>query len=117
MAKITEKERVQADQKRVNQNSKNVYQPWEEDYSCDMLEEYYYGKQVQGEGTAWDSRKYVINLFYPSINLSKPSLLFQIPKYTVTPRINRIDDPQSDVEARAKLSNLIIFPTWMDAIR
>jgi hypothetical protein len=103
MPRLTEKERVQSDLKRLASNTQNVYRKWEDEYSCDMLEEYYYGKQYQGESNSWDQRKYVINLFYPSINISKPSLLFQIPKYKVTARPTRIDDPLSDVEARAKL--------------
>lgn len=102
MAKLTDKERVGQWDKRITAASK-VYEDWAAEYSCDMLEEYYYGKQWQGESAEWDKRKYVINLFYPSINISKPSLLFQLPKYRVTPLMTRMDDQYSDVAARAKL--------------
>lgn len=103
MPKPTEKERVGSWDKKVASASKNVYDPWADEYSCDMLEEYYYGKQWKDQSSEWAQRKYVINLFYPSINISKPSMLFQLPKFRVTPRPTRIDDPMSDVEARAKL--------------
>ena len=104
MAKISDKERVGAWQRRVAASTKNVYEPWADDYSVDMLEEYFYGlKQWQGESSQWDQRKYVINLFYPSVKISMPSMLFQVPKYKVDPKPTRVDDPMSDVVARAKL--------------
>ena len=103
MARITDKERVSADLRRVAQSTKNVYEPWEKEYSCDLLEDYYYGKQWQGEDEEWLRRKYVINLFFPSVNISEPSILFQPPVFKVTARPSRIDDPSSDAEARAKL--------------
>src|SRR4030095_9383520 len=100
MPKPPHLEQVRADQRRVTENTKNVYQPWEDDYQCDLLEQYFYGKQWQGDD---DKKKYLINLVYTAIKLSKPSLLFQIPAFKVTPRITRIDDPLSDADARAKL--------------
>lgn len=104
MAKPSDKDRVGAWDSRIARATKNEFEPWEQEYSTDMIEEYYYGKQQHGEQSQeWVQRKYVINLFYPSINISKPSMLFSIPKYHVTARPNRIDDPLSDVEARAKL--------------
>ncbi len=103
MPRVSDKERVAAWDKRVAASTKNVYEKWEEKFSCDMLEEYYYGQQWQGESAEWNQRKYVINIFYPSINIARPSMLFSLPKYKVTPRPTRIDDPMSDVEARAKL--------------
>lgn len=104
MPKVAERDRVVAWQRRVASSTKNVYEPWANDYSVDMLEEYFYGlKQWQDESTQWDQRKYVINLFYPSVKISMPSMLFQVPKYKIDPKPTRIDDPLSDVQARAKL--------------
>ena len=102
MAKTPERDRVGADQKQVKQASE-VTKQWEEDYACELLEQYFYGRQWEGDTNDWNKKKYVINLFFPSIEISKPSLLFQVPKYKVIPRPTRIDDPLSDVEARAKL--------------
>lgn len=102
MSKITEKERVARWNRRTVQSSKD-YEDWVNEWSPDLLEQYYYGKQWQGESGEWNKRKYVINLFYPSVNIAKPSFLFRLPKYTVKPRIVRMDDPASDAEARAKL--------------
>ncbi len=103
MPKVSDKERVSAWDKRVTRSTRNDYEPWEEEYSCDLLEEYYAGKQWKEQSAEWSQRKYVINLFYPSINISKPSLLFHIPKYRVTANPARLDDPLSDVQVRAKL--------------
>lgn len=103
MPKRTDKERVQEWETRALSNSKNEYEPWEQEYSCDMLEEYFLGKQWQEQSAEWNQRKYVINMFYPSIKISQPSLLYSLPSYRVTPRPSRMDDPLSDVEVRAKL--------------
>ena len=102
MPKQTDKDRVSQDQNQVNR-SNAVYNDWEQKWSPDLCELYYYGDQIEGDSQEWSQRKYVINLFFPSIEISKPSLLFQIPKYNVTPRMNRTDDPMSDAAARAKL--------------
>ena len=102
MARITDKERVAQWDKRAAASGKH-HEEWSTLFSCDLLEDYYYGKQWDDEDSEWAKRRYVINLFYPSINISKPSLLFNIPTYRIKPRPTRIDDPLSDVEARAKL--------------
>src|SRR5262245_28848192 len=102
MPRKSEKDRVATDQKQAKA-SDDIYKEWEDRWSCDLLEKYYYGEQWSGDTDDFSQRKYVINLFYPSINISKPSLLFQVPKYSVTPRPTRIDDPMSDATARAKL--------------
>lgn len=100
---IPEKDRVGAWDKRITSAGK-VNRDWSEEFDCDLLEQMYYGHQwLSSETEEWEKRKYVINLFYPAINISKPSLLFSVPKYKVTPRPNRTDDPLSTVEARAKL--------------
>lgn len=103
MSRISESDRVKADQKQAKR-ADDAYKEWEDEYSCTMLEEYRLGKQWQGDSKDWSNRKYCINLFYPSINISKASTLLQIPKYKITPDPNRSSgDPLSDVEARAKL--------------
>jgi hypothetical protein len=68
-----------------------------------MLEEYYYGHQWSGDSQAWDQRKYVINMFYPSIKISMPQAMFSVPSFTIEPKKTRTDDPASDAEAKAKL--------------
>lgn len=107
MAKPTDKERVGAWLKRVNSGSK-VVQDWAEEFDCDILEQFYYGHQWPNDDADFDRRKYVINLHFPAINISKPSMLFSTPKYKVTPRPNRINDPLSDVETRAKLQEVTL---------
>jgi hypothetical protein len=98
---------VQAWETRVKMGT-DMHKDWAEKYSVDMLENYYYGHQWQGESSEWEARKYVINMFFPSINISSPSMLFELPKYTVAPRITRSDDPYSDVVARAKLQEDVL---------
>ncbi len=107
MPRPSDKDRIRADQNRVNRASV-AYKDWEDRWSCDMLEQYCYGEQWQGDDQQWDKRKYVINLFNASVNISKPSLLFQVPTYRVTPRLTRTDDKYSEVEARAKLQEDVL---------
>lgn len=103
MPKLTERERVQGWQSKVNAANK-VYAAWAQKYVPDTLENYYYGHQHLNDETAEiENRQYVINLFYPSINIRKPSLLFFRPKVRVDARPGRNDDPGTDVEARARL--------------
>ena len=102
MARPTDKERVGAWDKRISTASKQ-HREWADEFDCDILEQMYYGHQWANEEDDFDQKKYVINLFYPAINISKPSMLFSIPKFKVTPRPNRTDDPLSNVELRAKL--------------
>ena len=102
MARQTDKDRVLVWEERIQAGSK-IHDEWNEKYACDMTEQYYYGHQWQGETEEWAQRKYVINLFFPSINIDKPSMLFALPNYKVTPKPSRLDDPLSDVEVRAKL--------------
>lgn len=102
MAKPSEIDRVKAWDKRIVTASK-THRDWSEEFDTDQLEQFYYGHQWATDDQDWDKRKYVINLFYPAINISKPSLLFGTPKYAVRPRPSRSDDPLSNVEARAKL--------------
>lgn len=102
MPKRTEKDRVANFQTRVNASNK-MHGKWSKRYACDTLEDYYYGHQCDNETDEIEKRKYVINLFYPSINIRKPSLLFTRPKVRVEPRPGRNDDPNSDLEERARL--------------
>ena len=102
MAKKSEKDRVGEWDKNVTRAGKEVTEPWEEKFRCKDTENYYYGKQY-GDLDDDDRRRYVINLFYPDINISMPSMLYDLPKYKVEPRPSKINDPLSDAEARAKL--------------
>lgn len=102
MAKSSEKDRVGKWDERVARAGKDVTEEWERDFRCKDTEDYYYGKQY-GTLADDDKRRYVINLFYPDVNISMPSMLFDLPKYNVRPRFAKINDPLSDAEARAKL--------------
>lgn len=96
MARTPEIDRVKQDQRQCADADK-IFKEWSDKYKCDQLEDYYYGHQAKADDG------YVINMFYPSVNIAKPSMMFQLPKYKVTARPNRSDDPMSDVEMRAKL--------------
>src|SRR4249920_1122049 len=102
MAKLTEKDRVGVWDKRVIESGKKITQDWEQKFRCTDTEAYYYGKQYL-EMEDDDRKKYVINLFFSDINISMPSMLFDLPKYAVKPRLARMDDPLSDAEVKAKL--------------
>src|ERR1051325_3298772 len=102
MARPADKDRVKAAQEQVNA-ANTVYNKWTETFNPDLLEEYYYGLQWKNDTTESERRKYVINLFYPSLKIRQPSLLFFRPKVRIDPRPGRNDDAGTDVEARARL--------------
>lgn len=80
---------------------------WEGQYNPDVLEDYYCGFQWDPDAEdnlpGVDHMPRVVNLFFPSIEIIKPSLFFHNPRFKVTPRPSRLDDPLTNVEARAKL--------------
>lgn len=102
MPKPSDKERVSRKQNDIDAAEK-VYKKWDQTYSPDLLERYYYGLQWQNDVAELDKRKYVINMFYPSLKVRQPSLLFFRPKVRIEPRPGRNDDSHTDIEARAKL--------------
>lgn len=80
--------------------SDKIYDRWESDFACDLLEEYYLGHQwnEQVPGT-----HYTINMCYPTVETRIPSLIFFHPKVHVTPVPSRADDVGSHLDARARL--------------
>lgn len=63
-------------------NSANKYfEKWENKYRCRLLSDYVEGLQ-KAEGTVG----YVLNLFYSSIKVKKPSLIFSRPTFTLAPK-------------------------------
>jgi hypothetical protein len=100
MGRTKEKDRVSVWQDRVASANK-IYQQWEKEFEADRLEKYYYGKQW---GNCQDPQgKYVINLFFSTIETNKPSTLFYRPTVKVAGRPARRDDPGTLVDERAKL--------------
>ncbi len=85
-----------------------AYLEWEADYEPDVLMEYYKGFQwswqdIQDRPQA-DHLPRVVNLFFPSVELIKPSLFFPGVRFKVAPRPARVSgDPLTQVNARAKL--------------
>lgn len=102
MARPTDKERVAQKQEDINAANR-VYDKWAETYNPDLLERYYYGLQWANETSDWNKRKYVINMFYPSLKIRQPSLLFFRPKVRIEARPGRNDDANTNIEARARL--------------
>lgn len=90
-------------QKRVDQSTK-LYESWADRYKVEKLEDYFLGHQWP-EGY---EENYVINLFYPSINIRKPSLYFFNPRAKVEPKGPRLDDFGSSLQERANLRQDIL---------
>ena len=61
---------------------------WENKFRCSLLEEYYEGFQWKNkiEKSTVNYNPYAINLFYSTIKIKLASLLFQCPKYVLSPR-------------------------------
>jgi len=80
-----------------------IYKEWEESYECKHLTEYYCGKQWRGWGDDEAKDKYVTNLFFPTLEIRLPSLLFYKPQAKCEPRPSRADDLNEQAGARAEL--------------
>jgi hypothetical protein len=67
---------------RVNKADK-YYESWSNKFDCDTLEEYYYGFQWKDGSPDSKYRRYVINMIFATLEVKKPSLLFQNPLFRV----------------------------------
>lgn len=67
---------------RANKATK-YYDTWNNKFECDTLEEYYYGFQWKDGSPNCKYRRYVINLVFATLEVKKPSLLFQNPVFKV----------------------------------
>lgn len=83
-------------------SANKLYENWEEDYQCQVLQEYWQGHQWKDDANP-DQMRYTINLVYASLETRLPSLAFFRPRLNVTPRPNRTDDPMSFTDARMRL--------------
>lgn len=80
--------------------SQAAYDEWARTYKPAELEAYYRG---DGQWPEAQRGNYVCNLFYQSIEVRRPSLVFGIPKVRLEPRPNKADDPDSSIVARSQL--------------
>lgn len=53
------------------------YGDWSDKFKCDTLEEYYYGFQWKDGSTAVKYDRYTINFIFSTLEIKKPTLLFQ----------------------------------------
>ena len=90
------------------------YGEWEGKFRCKMLEDYY-------EGFQWKQRRdypttnylpYTINLFYSTIKIKLSSLLFQKPKYIISPNPGNLnwneDFAVQSAEIKQDVLNVIV---------
>lgn len=80
--------------------SQAAYDEWDATYEPAKLESYYRG---DGQWPLAQRGNYVCNLFYQSIEVRRPSLMFGLPKVRLEPRPNRSDDPGSTIVPRSRL--------------
>lgn len=80
--------------------SQASYDEWANIYEPDKLEAYYRG---DGQWPIGQRGNYVCNLFYQSIEVRRPSLMFGTPKVRLEPRPNRVDDPGTTLIPRSRL--------------
>lgn len=80
------------------ESSNKVYDAWSRFFLTDKNEDYYYGKQWDTyEDEFEDSyREYVTNEIFTAIGVKMPSLLFQMPVFSIRPKPSRMDyDPDA----------------------
>lgn len=102
MARATEAERVKTMEGRIRSANK-LYDNWAQRFETATLEEYYLGRQHQGITEEAAKKMYVINLVFSSIEVNKPSLIFNRPQVRIQPRPQHNYDLGSQSEARARL--------------
>jgi hypothetical protein len=110
--KVSEEKRVQSWQSRLASGNR-VYQAWDTRFKPSVLQDYYLGKQWQGQAEAEAQQKYTINLIFPTIETQLPSLLFAKPQVTVEPRPPHADDIGSQAGQRAHLIQNVL-QTFID---
>lgn len=98
----SEASRIKTWEDRIRSSGK-LYNSWSGEFETKKLEEYYKGKQHRGISEEEAKKRYVINLVYSSIEVNKPSLVFDRPQVRVQSRPSRMEDFGSNSEARAKL--------------
>jgi len=62
------------------------YENWSNRFKCNTLEEYYYGFQWSDGSPNTSYERYVINFVFSTIEVKKPTLLFQNVGYRVKPK-------------------------------
>jgi len=71
---------------RINKATE-YYDDWSNKFNCNLMEEYFYGFQHSGT----ERRKYVINLIFSTIEIKKPTLLFQNLVFRIKPKPKSVD--------------------------
>ena len=103
MPKRTQLDRLKRWTARVDASDK-IYKDWASTFKVDKLEPYYQGRQwPEGEADRARDTRYVINLFFPTIEIDLPNLLFHYPKAKIRPQAPRANDRGSDLADRAAL--------------
>lgn len=87
--------------------ARTYYKKWERDYKVNLLEEYEEGFQAKS-----DVEFYVLNLFYSTIEIKTPSIVFRKPTVTLkpTPRALAIDSESAFAFAR---NNEDLINSWL----
>lgn len=80
-----------------------LYDKWSKKYDTARLEKYYLGEQWRGLPEEDANKRYVINLFYATVETNKPSLAHYRPRIRIQPRPGRGDTLGSNAKARARL--------------
>jgi len=80
------------------------YKQWSDLYKADLLYEYYKGFHYADK----DNDNYFLNLVYSTIEIKLPSLVFNLPKFNVSPRAKDIDiDSESAFEYAINLQDIL----------
>lgn len=64
----------------------DYFNKWEKKFKCQILEKY-----IEGWTSRENANAYYLNLFYSSIKIKKPSLLFSKPVYSLVPKPWKLD--------------------------
>lgn len=91
------------------------YQQWEDKFLCRQLEDYFEGFQWEGDNEVVPQlRRYVINLFFSSIEAKIPTVTFVRPVYNLTPRPDKSDFDQNYAYEKSKLQSDVLNSFVLD---
>jgi hypothetical protein len=84
------------------------YKDWSDTFRCDTMEEYYYGFQWKDASKAPSYERYVINFVFSTIEIKKPTVLFQDPSFKIKPKPKGVDFDYEQAIRRCNLRENVL---------
>src|SRR5678816_1353979 len=90
------------------------YQNWSDRFQCNVMEEYYYGFQWKDGSRAPNYQRYVINYVFSTLEIKKPTLLFQNLAAKIKPKPKAVDFDWEQAVRRCQLREYAVNTIFSD---